>query len=281
MTRPTTRPTNRFPEAQPQTALASHPELDYAERSVGDLSSGFVTTSHFTPARSGGAEPPTRLGAAPRTKPNRRRGARRQQNRLGLLLACGVGIGLAAVGLRHILNPSSPTELTGEQLAIQVDAPLFPEWDALATVATTVSPTASGSPSPSSPPITPDEAKAILETWLSAKASAMGQQHELQGLETVLTGSMLSSWQQNAQSAKREGWYVVFRHELVANSLKVEPLDPLRSQVSAEIREMSEEFIQGSTQPKSKLEEKLLAKYELVFQNGKWRIQNADVIKQG
>lgn len=280
-----TRPTTEL-SFQGQTSAFTSPEVDYATRSTGDLSTGFVTTSNFSPPSQGGAganrakADRTRADRAetpPRSRTSRQRSSRKRR-RLGLLLVCGIGIGLGAVALSHVFRTSSSPELVGEQLAIQVDTPLFPEW-AIPSDAPT--PTDVAPNSAASAQLTPEQAKAAIQAWLTAKVEAMGQAHNLQGLETALTGSMLAKWQQTAQQAQREGWYVVYQHELVDNSLKVELSDPQRPRVSAEIREISEDFAQGSSQPQTKREDALVVKYELVFQNGKWRIQNADVIKQG
>jgi curved DNA-binding protein CbpA len=196
---------------------------------------------------------------------------------LGVLLLCGLGVGLAYWILSSLLRPAPPptAELAGAQLEIGLDESLI---DGLFAV----SPNPTASPTVAAQtPLTKEKAAQSIQDWLGAKSAAMGKDHNIQGLEAVLTGTMLTKWQQSAQQAKQDGWYVQYDHQLTADSIKVETTDPKRSQVYANVRETAQDFIVGSDKPQNQSEDSLLVRYELVLQNGKWRIQSSEVLKQG
>lgn len=63
-----------------------------------------------------------------------------------------------------------------------------------------------------SAPLTEENAPEIIQAWLSAKAAAMGEEHEIDQLEQILVDPVLSEQKARAESAKAEGVYGKFEH---------------------------------------------------------------------
>jgi hypothetical protein len=82
--------------------------------------------------------------------------------------------------------------------------------------------TASPSPSPSALPSPADPttlstldksaAQKLVEQWLAAKADALGKEHDIAALETILTDPSLSKWRTDAEAMKQSGEYNVYEH---------------------------------------------------------------------
>ncbi|HEY9628254.1 MAG TPA: IMS domain-containing protein [Coleofasciculaceae cyanobacterium] len=63
-----------------------------------------------------------------------------------------------------------------------------------------------------SPTLTTDEAKAVIESWLAAKAAAMGETHDLTQLDKVLAEPILSQWKGDAEQVKAANSYLEYEH---------------------------------------------------------------------
>ena len=132
---------------------------------------------------------------------------------------------------------------------------------------------------PSAP--SPDEqigaasmAQQVLETWLSAKRAAMGEDYQSDQLETILTGPLLSQWQRRAAAAPQENWYWEYEHEVEVQS--VAPDDPTadRLQVIAVVRENAQLFEYGVENDRASYDDRLTMEYILVRQDGQWFIES-------
>ncbi len=158
-------------------------------------------------------------------------------------------------------NPS----LQGEQLAIELNQPLI-------TI-----------PDPNSQPETRDEeltnkmAKEVIETWLSAKAAALGQNHDIDGLNKILTGAVLSQWRSVAQQEQEDKRYRQYKHDVKVESVSKKGIDKNYVFVDANVQEVTQ-FYENSREKKSS-NEKLRVRYELVHKEGKWLIQRMSVIQ--
>jgi hypothetical protein len=158
---------------------------------------------------------------------------------------------------------SSPS-LDGEQLAIELNQPPITIPDPNSQTEST------------NEELTKQTAKKVIETWLSAKAAALGQNHEIDGLNEILTGAVLSQWQSVVQQEQEEKRYRQYKHnvEIVAVSKKGTDQDSVF--IDAKVQEVTH-FYQNSLQKKSS-DEKLRVRYDLVRKQNKWLIQRMSVV---
>ncbi|MBW4662371.1 MAG: DUF4101 domain-containing protein [Drouetiella hepatica Uher 2000/2452] len=75
--------------------------------------------------------------------------------------------------------------------------------------------TQQGRPATASASLTPEEAKSVIESWLAAKAAAMGENHDLTQLDKVLAEPILSQWKGDAEQVKAANSYLVYEHSNV------------------------------------------------------------------
>jgi hypothetical protein len=164
--------------------------------------------------------------------------------------------------VKNIFFPSP--SLQGEQLAIQLNQPPI-------TI-----PDPNSEPESSTEELTKETAKEVIETWLSAKTSALGQKHDIDGLKEILTGAVLSQWQLVAQQEQAENRYRQYKHnvEIVAVSKKGTDQDSVF--IDAKVQEVTH-FYQNSLQKKSS-NEKLRVRYDLVRKQDKWLIQRMSAV---
>lgn len=158
---------------------------------------------------------------------------------------------------------SSPS-LDGEQLAIELNQPPI-------TIPDPNSQTES-----SKEELTKQTAKKVIETWLSAKAAALGQNHEIDGLNEILTGAVLSQWQSVAQQEQEEKRYRQYKHNVEIVAVSKKGTDQNSVFIDAKVQEVTH-FYQNSLQKKSS-DEKLRVRYDLVRKQNKWLIQRMSVV---
>ena len=159
-------------------------------------------------------------------------------------------------------NPS----LQGEQLAIELNQPPI-------TI-----PDPNGQPEPRDEELTNKTAKEVIETWLSAKAAALGQNHDIDGLNKILTGQVLSQWRSLAQQEQEDKRYRQYKHDVKVESVSKKGTDKNYVSVDATVQEVTH-FYENSRQKKSS-HENLRVRYELVHKEGKWLIQRMSVIQK-
>ncbi|BAZ85383.1 IMS domain-containing protein [Dolichospermum compactum] len=166
--------------------------------------------------------------------------------------------------VKNIFFPSP--SLKGEQLAIQLNQPPI------------------NIPDPNSEPeatnneeLTKETAKEVIETWLSAKTSALGQNHDIDGLKEILTGPVLSQWQSVAQQEQEDNRYRQYKHNVEVVAFSKKGTDQNYVSVDAKVQEVTK-FYQNSQQKKSS-NENLRVRYDLVRKEGKWLIQKMSVIQ--
>jgi hypothetical protein len=197
------------------------------------------------------------------------------RNRLALLL---VGLLLSLLILWLILSIlasalqalSGPT-LQGEQAQIGLEAPPV-EIPAVAPVA---------EPSPAAPPaegqITQETGKQVIQSWLSAKAAALGPKHAVGELQQVLTEPALSRWQMMAEAQKRNNAHQRYEHSLQVTEVSANPTNPDRAEVEAQVVEKAKVF-DGERETTSR-NDNLRIRYELIRQDGQWRIMDWQVMR--
>ncbi|MEP0911392.1 IMS domain-containing protein [Leptolyngbya sp. GB1-A1] len=169
---------------------------------VGNHSAGGAASSR---TRQDSPEEPI---AAPIAPPSRRP-ATRKGLRLDRLVF------LAAIGL---LSLTVLAFLISRLFAGQNDpAPATTDPSPAATVQSNAAPAASQSSPQSSAagvtePLTETTAETVLQSWLTAKAAAMGNQHQTGALADILANPLLSQWQTRSEKAKTENWYWQYEH---------------------------------------------------------------------
>jgi len=129
--------------------------------------------------------------------------------------------------------------------------------------------------------ITPEIAEQAIKTWLDTKAKAFGPEHNIEELKNILVGSALSRWETLAQKAKSQNWYRKYDHSVKAGSVKVIRTTDEKARVEAQISESAEHF-QGDKPSKkeSYSSPNLRVRYDLVRQDGQWRIQDMVVLRK-
>lgn len=213
------------------------------------------------------------------------RGNRRVQSRRGsptggrsihwgrlALLAAGGLLGLwiliwligQVFGLVGSLFKNTPT-LEGEQLQLMLNKP---------PVEIPEPPT---QPTADTGPLTEQRAKTVVETWLSAKAKAFGSGHEVDQLSSILVDPALSAQRQRATQDKQDNFYGDYEHQVTINAVTMNGNDEDRATVDATVKESVEFYRNGESDPGASYSEEIRVQYQLIRQEGQWRIQDWSV----
>lgn len=120
-------------------------------------------------------------------------------------------------------------------------------------------------------------AQRVVETWLAAKAVALGPDHTTEKLEQILTGKMLAYWQRSAKEAKKSGWHKEFEHKVAIADVQQSATNPNQARVIADVSEATE-FFENDKRKRSKTEN-LRVRYDLVRKDSKWQIQDWKVVR--
>ncbi|MEG3930533.1 MULTISPECIES: IMS domain-containing protein [unclassified Microcoleus] len=194
-------------------------------------------------------------------------------NRLALFLVAGVVsllllwliLSLLASAMQALSGP-----LQGEQALVRLEEPPLE----IPAVAAAPEPSAAGAVSGE---INEVAAKDLVQGWLSAKAAALGPNHAVEELRRVLTEPALSRWQLMAEAQQRNNAHQRYVHKLQVNGVTTNPTNPDRAQVEAQVSEKAEVF--DRSQLVSSRNENLRVRYDLIRQEGQWRIMDWQVIK--
>jgi ARC6-like, IMS domain len=180
-------------------------------------------------------------------------------------------LSLLGSALQALSGPSGPS-LEGEQAMISLETP--PIEIPAVPAATAPEPSA---PAPVSGTVTEETGGQIIQTWLSAKAAALGPNHAVDELKQVLTEPALSRWQLMAEAQQRNKVHQRYVHSLQVTEVRANPSNPDRAEVEAQVTEKAEVF-DGEKQTTSR-NENLRVRYELIRQDGQWRIMDWQVMK--
>ncbi|WP_293336318.1 IMS domain-containing protein [Microcoleus sp. CAWBG58] len=170
------------------------------------------------------------------------------------------------------LQALSGPSLEGEQARVSLDAPPI-EIPALAPAPEPGAP----APAPVSGAMTEEGAKQIVQDWLSAKAAALGPNHAVEELQKVLTEPALSRWQLMADAQQKNNAHQRYVHKLEVKGVKTNPTNPDRAEVEAQVSEKAETF--DRDQLVTSRDENLRIRYDLIRQDGQWRIMDWQVMK--
>lgn len=188
-------------------------------------------------------------------------------DRVVLLAAILLG-GLGALGwsVKWAIDFFSPlTQLEKEQLFISIHKPVIE--------------TAPVSVSTTEREMTPENARQLLQTWLASKADAFGEKHQTGKLAEVLDESLLKSWKKRADNLAKINAFWQYRHDLEANSLKVDFSTPNQARIEAVVREKATYFQNGREQTSQSYDDTLRVRYSLVRRGDRWLIQSIQVLE--
>lgn len=227
----------------------------------GDLGMAGLSGDRSSTHRNPPPTPSSRIPTTMRSSSGSRAGAPRL-DRILFLIALGM-LGLSIVWLlgnwitRSVFG--GPT-LRGEQLEISLMEPPLVIPAPEPTPEETVDPDA---------PITAETGQEVIEQWLAAKAAANGSARNLNQLQAVLTGTILSERLEAAQALQQAGEVRTYRHEVM--DVEVAPPNPQlpdQSQVEATVMEA----VDGGSG------ERLRIRYEMVREDGNWLIRDIVVL---
>lgn len=199
-----------------------------------------------------------------------RRRNRPKSNRL-LLLTFGGLLGLTALAfilvgafkwLQQALTNLSTPPLQGQQLSIELSKPVLEI------------------PKPGSKLIPPEmnqnTAQEVVETWLSSKKAAFGEQHQIDELNKILVEPLLSQQRGRALTIKKSNAYRKFEHKVTIS--KVNKKNENEATIEAQIQEKSQYYQGNNLSPGNSSNETLQVRYDLVLQNNQWMIKGIKVI---
>jgi len=242
---------------------------DYGDRSSHLSAERKLTTAerHTTPApsrrRRGGTG-----GTLARVPQGKKRSKSTLKLKRLLLLIALLFSGVGAMGLvfKWVQDARSPlSALRGEQLLLELHRPPIEIPSANATIV-------------SEGVLTEQGAKEAIASWLNNKNLAFGKEHQVEKLDEILTGSLLSGWRDRAQTLKSNGAYWQYQHDLKILSLKTDTQNPDRATVDASVREVASYYQNGQLNKGRSYDENLQVRYELVRQQQQWKIQSIKVI---
>ena len=187
----------------------------------------------------------------------------------GWLFILGLIFGVGTIGFivtKLFLNPSQQTAKA--QIAIAVSSPAI-ELPPPKPVA--VKP---------KPKVTFEQkSQKVVEQWLSSKSAAFGKNHKISELNTVLAEPLLTTWRDRAVAYQEGDFYREYQHQIKMRSAKINPNDPKKAVVEAEVKEVAQHYQSGQLDNAQSYDDNLLVRYQLVRQGDKWLIQNAEVLK--
>lgn len=217
------------------------------------------------------SSPPNGYIQVPQRSSHRKGKSRAALKRRRLLVGIVALLGLGASGLalnNWFQESRSPlAALTGEQLAIGLANPPLAIPPAGAQVIPAVAEV-----------LTHQGAEEVIQNWLSSKSQAFGDRHQVESLDKILTGALLSQWRDRAQKLKISKDYWQYQHELQVKSLKTDTQKPDRATVEASVRETAKYYQNSQINAGRSYDEKLQVRYELVRQGNIWLIQAIQVI---
>ncbi len=115
-------------------------------------------------------------------------------------------------------------------------------------------------------------AKQILELWFTTKKAAMGSGYAIAQLDQALSDPKLSLWRKEAGDAQRDGAHVEYEHAMEVKKIDVNPTDPNRAFITANVRELRK-YYEGSAMKEDQTDD-LQLRYSLVRQNNQWKISD-------
>jgi hypothetical protein len=201
---------------------------------------------------------------------------RRFPSQLSPAMLLGIGIlslgALCFLAFRQLFPVPEEPSLHGEQLQIALEEPPLEIPQPTQASVDRRSPITSET-------LTKENAQKIVETWLAAKAAAMGPQNDVKGLSLILTEPILAYWQEQAQSARQDGWHRTYEHSLTADSLIVKSLSANMAHIEVEVREKAQTYTGNQLNTEGGYDDVLRVRYQLIRSADQWRIKDVQVVQ--
>ncbi|MEG3437626.1 IMS domain-containing protein [Pannus brasiliensis CCIBt3594] len=208
-------------------------------------------------------------GAVPRRRKTRR--GKLRLDRVAILVAGALGtLGAIGFGVKALVDSRSPlAALTGEQLAIELNAPVLeiPSLEARAS-----EPVATAG-------LTKETAAEVIRAWLAAKAEAFGQGHKTAKLNEILVDPALKTWGDRA-SALKGNQYWKYEHQIEVRSVLINPKNDKLATVEAKVSEKARYMANNKEIASRSYDDTLNIRYELVRQGDKWRIRDTKLLSK-
>lgn len=190
---------------------------------------------------------------------------------VALALIGALGVGLSILLLSWIIQALSPKPATQvqQQPVEQVEpvpAPIPENNTALLSAAG---------------PIAPAVARQAVQTWLDTKSKAFSTQHEIDALNNILVDPALSRWRRLAQTTQNQNKYRRYEHSIKEDSVQVVRTTANQARVEAQVSESVQTFQGNQVVPRESYNSpNLRVRYDLVRQNGQWKIQSITPINR-
>ena len=123
------------------------------------------------------------------------------------------------------------------------------------------------------------KAQQVVEKWLSSKSAAFGKEYQISELNSILAEPLLTTWRDRATAYQAGDFYREYQHQIKMRSAKVDPNNPNKAVVEAEVKEVAQHYQSGQLDNTQSYDDNLLVRYQLVRQGEKWLIQNAEVLE--
>lgn len=270
------RPSRRRPSRKPKmryTEVSGKPQI---------ITAATVPSPSYYVESSETLENPVILPNQPQTTPKtakigetvrpmrRKKKVRRKQKlnlkRLFLLVGVIGSIGLLGLGVKGLQLGNSPvSKLEADGVEVSLDQPSVEIPPENARI---ILPTGQ---------LTLIGAKDIIEAWLSSKAQAFGEQHQIEELSRILSAPLVNTWVNRAKNLKNSQSYWQYQHEVQVKDLKTEG-DGKRAVVDAQVKEIANLYEKGGVNPGRSYEETLNVRYTLTQQEGQWLVSSIQVL---
>ena len=125
-------------------------------------------------------------------------------------------------------------------------------------------------------PMTVALAERMVLQWQRVKAAALGGQHDVARLSSVLDGRMLTQWKDRAMDVKHKGWHWEYRVSRVAVDSVELSADGDRAVIEATVDE-SAQLIEGG-QALDSYRSQYAAQYQMTRKRGVWKIVGGKII---
>lgn len=127
--------------------------------------------------------------------------------------------------------------------------------------------------------LNPELAREVVQKWLDSKAAALGEKHQIEQLDSILTGSLLTQWRDRSTLYQQSNIYRQFEHTLDIESVTIDGENPDLATVEAKVTEIAQHYRGGQIDLAQSYNDNLRVRYQLVRQNDSWLIQNSEVLE--
>lgn len=276
------------PAASPVTPLPSIGKDNSPQQRTAKLHNASpVTPSTHTSAGSPIAHNGGDSGEAVKVSPQRTRRQRSQLQYRRWFFAAGA-VALVLLALFGMIsqcsrqeepvpadNPASDPSVSGSPDPIP--PPVSPGASPTAPPSPPVASPTPSPPSAASEEVTTASARQIIQTWQTAKAEAMGKDHQIAALDKILAEPSLSEWQAGAQSDQANQIHLEYTFDDL-NINAIEQQSPTQATIEATVTETAKVFEGGQQTTNAYTEDTYRVRYELIREQDQWKIKQMQVL---